>query len=87
MIAVTNNQEKIIGVTSSYFLKMIELFMMSTPKKYLTFGTNYLIIEYIYNYAFKKNIKNINWQGSNPPDGEGARYKENGMQFQIHFTF
>ena len=76
LIAVTNKHEKIIGGCFILFSeKMIELFMMSTPKKYLALGTNYLIIEYIYKYAFKRDIKNINWQASNPPDGEGAHYK------------
>ena len=76
-LIVAVRDKKIIGGCFILFSdNMIELFMMSTPKKYLKCGTNYSIINFIYSHAFKKNITNINWQASNPPDGGGAHYKK-----------
>ena len=65
--------------------KIIELFMMSTTKKYLSLGINYLLTEFIYNYAYSKNIDQINWQASNPQNGSGAKYKVKWNAFPTEF--
>lgn len=54
----------------------IELFMLSTEKKFQNLGVNHLIIEKIYNLAYSKKRKYINWQASNPVNGPLAKFKE-----------
>lgn len=77
LAVVEDKNGKIIG--GCVFLcstEVLELFMMSTPRAYLESGVNYMLTEYLYNFAFKNNLKFINWQASNPPVGTLVNYKK-----------
>ena len=77
LAVVEDKNGKIIG--GCVFLcstEVLELFMMSTPRAYLESGVNYMLTEYLYNFAFKNKLKFINWQASNPPVGSLVSYKK-----------
>jgi hypothetical protein len=64
---------------------VLELFMMSTPRPSLELGVNYILTEFLYEYAFKNNCKFINWQASNPPVGSLVDYKKSWNCLEMHF--
>ncbi len=76
LITAKNMSGEIIGgCIVLYSDMMLEIFMLSTPQEYQKLGVNYLIVEFIYRMAYKNGNQLINWQASNPPDGEAAKYK------------
>lgn len=55
---------------------VLELFMMSTPREHLNRGVNYILVEFLYKYAFENEINYVNWQASNPPVGSLVDFKK-----------
>jgi GNAT superfamily N-acetyltransferase len=72
--------EKLVGGAFCFFNNhVLDIFMMSTLREYQKLGANHLLAEYIYLWCARKGIKYINWQGSNPPEGGTAKFKEQWM--------
>ena len=63
----------------------LELFMMSTPQAYLDKGANYFLTNELYIYAWKQNIKYVNWQSSNPPLGNLTKFKKSFNAEEMYF--
>tara|TARA_Y100001980_G_C14547506_1_gene328124 strand:+ start:914 stop:1909 length:996 start_codon:yes stop_codon:yes gene_type:complete len=56
--------------------EILELFMMSTPRKNFNSCVNFFLTKHLYMYAWRKKIKYVNWQSSNPPKGGLANFKK-----------
>jgi hypothetical protein len=74
------HNENLVGGASCFFnSNLMDVFMMSTKRRYQQLGANHLLTEKIYRWCIKKDIKYINWQGSNPPKGGVAEFKRQWM--------
>jgi len=77
LVCVFDKDENILG--GCYILKsrlVLEFFMMSTSRENQILGVNSVLIEFLYLMAKTENMKFINWQASNPPEGPLVRFKK-----------
>ena len=72
----SKNNEILGGCFILLSTETLELFMMSTPLFNLNIGVNYFLTNELYIYAWKQNIRYVNWQSSNPPLGGLTKFKK-----------
>ena len=87
LVLVKDIENNILGGSVILFSeKVLEIFMMSTPRENQKLGVNFLIAERIYLLAGNKKIDFINWQASNPPDGHLAKFKKDWNSHEKNFV-
>ena len=77
LFLVRNKDKKIVG--GSFVLvskEILEIFMIATEKEFIDKGINYLLAYNMYIFSEKKKIAFINWQASNPPNGNISFFKK-----------
>lgn len=77
LFLVKNKDKKIVGGSFVLVSKgILEIFMIATKKEFMDKGLNYLLAYNMYIFSEKKKITYINWQASNPPNGNISFFKK-----------
>ncbi len=87
LVCVFDKEANILG--GCYILKsklVLEIFMLSSTKENQILGVNSVLIEFLYLMAKRENMRFINWQASNPPDGPLVRFKKEWNAKEYNFN-
>lgn len=89
---VYSNSQIVGGAVCIYNEHILDIFMMSTLRKFQELGANHILTEKIYSWCIENRIPFVNWQGSNPPEGGLAMFKrqwlaEDSIMHSMNFVF
>ncbi len=59
--------------------------MMSAPRAQLELGVNFVLTEFLYQFAYGSGMKYVNWQASNPPVGSLVEFKKSWNAHELRF--